>query len=216
MLGESMFIIMKYQLDWAATGAMLQGVGSILGGVAIIIAAYLGSNTYNNWRKQKLFERKIEYAEKILTSTYKVRRELSYVRSPFITSQEYHMAENKLKDIGEWDKISSSEYKKYKKLYTYYNRLNDAIEARKELEECYSIARAVFSEDLDKALQELNKQFHLVQIYAESEFDDTGNDIEFTKIIRMHLCESNNPQDDEIKNLIEKIEGYCIPILKIA
>ena len=59
------------QIDWSATGEMLQGIGAILSTIFIFIGAILGANTFKNWRKQKLAERKIDYAERILITAYK-------------------------------------------------------------------------------------------------------------------------------------------------
>lgn len=214
-----MFANLDCYIDWSATGEMLQGIGSILSGAAIVLAAWFGSNTYNSWRRQKLAERKIDYAEKILTSSYKVRRELSFVRSPMMLAYELFAAESKLKDKGEWDNIAPCDRKKYTTLQAYYNRLDDALNSRKELEECYPIARAIFGEKLDKALQELNHTFQKVRVYADAQCKDTGTNEAFTSKIEMHLWEGDllegkNPVDESINSLILKIEDECIPILR--
>jgi hypothetical protein len=84
---------MNCQVDWSATGDMLQGIGAIISGLAIILAAWLGADTYKKWKRQKIAERKIEHSESILVSTYKVRRELSFVRSPMMWVHELEAAE---------------------------------------------------------------------------------------------------------------------------
>lgn len=91
-------------IDWAATGTMLQGVGTVVGALAVIGAAIIGSRTFDNWKRQKLAERHIEQAERILTATYKVRRGLSYVRNPAMWGHETDAAEEQLKANGEWEK----------------------------------------------------------------------------------------------------------------
>lgn len=65
--------------DWAGFGSLLSGVGTIIGALAVIITAIVGSRTFEGWRKQKLSERRIEQAERILTATYKARRALGDV-----------------------------------------------------------------------------------------------------------------------------------------
>ncbi|WP_287882781.1 hypothetical protein [Paracoccus sp. (in: a-proteobacteria)] len=69
-------------------GAVLQGIGSLAGAFAVGFAAWMASNTFENWRRQKISERRIEQAERILTATYKVRRGLSQVRNPMIWAHE--------------------------------------------------------------------------------------------------------------------------------
>ena len=56
-------------IDWAATGTMLSGIGTLVGALAVIGAAIIGSHTFENWKRQKLAERNFELAERILTAT---------------------------------------------------------------------------------------------------------------------------------------------------
>ena len=220
MLGETMFIIMKCQVDWVATGAMLQGIGAIIGSFAVIIAACLGSDTYNKWRKQKISERKIDYAERILTSVYKVRQELRYLRNSFMSGHELYNAEEKLKESGEWDKILVTDRDKYKTLKAIYNRLDLALPARKELEDCYPIARALFGEELDTKIQELNQSFHTIKVYAEAQSRDNGNNMEFSDKIGMYLWEGYPSKEKdvftkEINDNVKVIERICLPVIKL-
>ena len=83
-----------------AVGSLLQGIGTILGAMAVFVAAWLGSRTFETWRQQKLSERLIEQAERIVTATYKVRRGLSYVRNSAIFAYEFAAAEKILKERG--------------------------------------------------------------------------------------------------------------------
>src|SRR5690349_14918467 len=92
-------------VDWSTTGEMLQGVGSVLGPVAVGIAAWVGGNTFKSWRQQKLAERRIDQAERILTATYKVRRGLSHIRNPMMLAHEFDGAETNLKESGQWERV---------------------------------------------------------------------------------------------------------------
>lgn len=91
-------------IDWAATGDMLSGIGTVVGALAVIVAAVIGSRTFDNWKRQKLAERHIEQAERILTATYKVRRGLSHVRSRMMWAHETAAAEEQLKASDEWER----------------------------------------------------------------------------------------------------------------
>ena len=120
--------------DWVGTGTMLYGIGTILGALAIFGAAVIGSNTFNRWRQQKLAERRIEQAERILTATYKVRRGLSYVRGPAMWAHELETSEEQLKANGEWNNASGeSERRKLATAQAYYNRLKQTRDAQKAL-----------------------------------------------------------------------------------
>ena len=207
-------------VDWSATGEMLQGVGANVGGVAIIIAAWFGSNTFENWKKQKISEQKFLYAEKILTSVYKARRELSFVRSSFMSAEELAEADKKLVARNELDDLSKDRRDKLRVLQAVYMRLDRALESRKDLEECYPFARAIFGEKLDEDLQALNHVFHSVRVFADAQAEDRGHDPKFAKTIQTHLYEGysgegENDVDTKIKNLVSEIERMCFPVLRI-
>ena len=50
---------------------MLQGEGTIVGAVAVIVAAIIGGTTFKSWRRQQVTGRKLSQAERILEATYK-------------------------------------------------------------------------------------------------------------------------------------------------
>lgn len=210
-------------IDWGATGDMLQGIGSILGAGAVGLAAVIGGNTFKSWRQQKLSERRIEQAERILTATYKVRRGLSQVRSPAMWAHEFDAAEQTLKERGEWEKIvgGETERKKHATTHAYYNRLNRTIDDRIALEECQPMARALFGEDLEKAIEKLNHQFHTVRVYVDANHNDrTGADSEFRRTIDSTIWEGypskeENQVDQIIAAQVKLIEDMCVPVLRL-
>ena len=208
--------------DWAATGGMLQGLGSILAASAVIVAAVIGSNTFKNWRLQKLSERKIDQAERILTATYNVRRGLSYVRSGAMWSHETDAAEEQLKENGQWDKVFNKQDKKsLATAQAYYNRLNRTKDEQKALEECQSMARALFGEELEQAIEKLIGQFWTVQVYVDANHrDKKGADVEFRRKIESTIWAGYpSTEENEVDQIIaaqEKIiEDSCVPILRL-
>lgn len=132
---------------WADTGVFLQGVGTVLGAIAVIVAGFLGASGVNKWRAQKITDRKIDQAERIVVAAYNVRRDLYSLRSALISVRELAEAEKQLID-GEGLTLESSERKKLVIQQVYYNRLNAAYEDRKQLYECQAMARALFGEEL--------------------------------------------------------------------
>jgi hypothetical protein len=209
-------------IDWAATGTMLQGIGTLVGALAVIAAAVIGSQTFNNWKRQKLAERHIEQAERILTATYKVRRGLSYVRSPAMWGHETDAAEEQLKASGEWEKVfSEGERKSLATAQAYYNRLNTTRDDQRALEECQPMARAFFGEELEKALEKLNHQFWTVKVYVDANHrDKTGADAAFRKKIESTIWEGypsteENEVDQTISAQVTLIEEICVPVLRL-
>lgn len=207
-------------IDWSAVGSVLQGVGTLTGAIAVIVAAKVGSSTFDNWRQQKLSERRIEQAERILTATYKARRGLSYVRNPMIWAHELVAAEEKLKESGNWP-ASENEQSRLKTAQAYYNRLNAELDNRRALEECQPMARALFSEELEKAMELLNQQFHMVRVFVDANARDRGNpDSKFSEKIDAAIFEGypspeENEMDKTIAEQVKVVEGICVPVLRL-
>lgn len=209
-------------IDWAVTGTMLQGVGTIIGAIAVIVGAIIGSRTFNNWKRQKLAERHIEQAERILIATYKVRRGLSYVRSPMMWGHETAAAEEQLKANGEWEKVfAKHEQESLANAQAYYNRLARVRDDQKALEECQPMARAFFGEELEKAIEKLNHQFWTVQVYVDANHrDKTRADTKLRRTIETSIWEGypsfeENEVDQIIASQVNLIEEICLPVLRL-
>lgn len=202
-------------------GGVLSGAGTIIGALAVIGAAYLGSRTFEGWRKQTLSQRRIEQAERILTVTYRVRRGLAHVRNPVIWGYELQKAEDYLREKGELPGDDSGK-RKITTAQTYFTRLNAVLDDRKALEECQPMARALFGEELELAMEALNQQFQQVNaaVQAQYEFDER-TEREFRYKIQANLWSGypvpeKNEIDQEVGKLIATIEKHCVPVLRLA
>ena len=209
-------------IDWAATGAMLQGWGAWAGVGAVIWAAHKGASTFDSWRRQKLAERKQEQAERILTATYKCRRALEYVRSWILFGNERHAAEEQINSEEGWSRKTEGLKQRHVTAQAFYNRLNRIKDERSELDQCLPMARALFGEELEKALETIGHQFWIVQVNVDSYIDDEdGNDKEFTaKIHRvMYAATPRDGQANEVTQAMESavatIERICLPVLRL-
>ena len=201
---------------------MLQGIGTVGGVGAVVWAAIKGANTFDAWRTQKLAERKLDQAERILTATYKARRGLSYVRGVMMWGHEFHAAEEQMKEKDGWDAQSKERQRRLVTAQAFYNRINRTKDEREALDECLPMARALFGEDLEQAIENLNHQFWIVQIDVDSYVDDEdGTDAEFTKKLRRGMYAVNPPEGEvnEITEAMEAavttIERICLPILRL-
>lgn len=210
-------------IDWPAVGSVLQGIGTLGGAAAVLVAAIIGSNTFKSWKRQKLAERKAEQAERILTATYNVRRSLSRVRSPAMWAHEFDAAETTLKERGEWNAIAGgdSERKRFAVTQAYYNRLHATQDDQRALEQCQPLARALFGEELEKALEKLNHQFWSVKVYVDANHSDrNGADPEFLRKIHSTIWEGypsaeENEVDQIIAAQVRIIEDTCVPVLRL-
>lgn len=101
-------------------GVVLQGVGALAQAFAIGFAAWMASQTFNSWRKQKLSERRIEQAERILTAAYNARRALAYVRSPLMEAHELSTAEAHLETQEFWTTVDANRKQRLISAQGYY------------------------------------------------------------------------------------------------
>ena len=199
---------------------MLQGEGTLLGAAAVIVAAVIGGSTFKSWRRQEVAGRKLAQAERILEATYKARRALSYVRGRMIWAHELTAAEDTLKEGEQWERTFEPKQKRMVTTQAYFNRLNKTHDEQTALDACLPMARALFGEELEKAIETLRHQFWIVQVDAESYMDDEGDDREFSRKIRRGMHEVK-PPDGEVNEVTEKIETAvatiettCLPVLR--
>lgn len=212
-------IICTAAIDWAATGSMLQGLGTFAGVGAVIWGALKATKT---WKEQKVAERRSDTAERILTAVYKGRRALKYVRGVMMWGHELSAAEAKLKEEADWDHETEGRRKRLVTAQAYYTRLNRTKDERVALDECLPMARALFGEELEKAVEDLNHQFWVVQTYVDAYIDDgEGTDADFTKKIRRAMYDFEPPEgetsevSDAVRENVEIVERICLPALRL-
>jgi hypothetical protein len=87
-------------IDWAATGAMLSGLGAIGGAVAIVWAAVLGKAALDDFHQQKLVEQRIRIAEETLIAASRAFDAVAQMQGRWIPAFETDDAEKALQDAG--------------------------------------------------------------------------------------------------------------------
>lgn len=214
-----MLSLCQFPVDWASTGTMLQGIGTVVGAVAVVWAAFKASSV---WKEQKRLERRLEMAERILTAAHKGRRALRYIRGPMVWGHEISAAEEIIKQDTHWDSQPASRQQRLITAQAIFNRINKTKDEQSALDECLPMSRALFGAELEKAVEELTRQFWIVQVDVESYVDDwNGSDAEFTKKIRRGMFDMKAGADDvnEVTNAIEAavdtIERICLPALRL-
>lgn len=81
------------------------------------------------------------------------------------------------------------------------------------------MARALFGDQVEMALETLNRQFHMVRIAADSN-SRAVNDREFQRSIRADLSSASNgdlpnKMNDLIAAQVKIIESICVPVLRL-
>jgi hypothetical protein len=140
-----------------------------------------------------------------------------------MTGHELQAAEDKLKEIGEWDNIvgGDRERDRFRTTQAYWNRLNSNRDARVSMEECQPMARALFGEELEQAIEKLNRQFHTVHVYIQANHSDrtAGNPEHREKIDRTIWSGYPSPEENEMDGIIaaqvKVIEDICLPVLRL-
>ena len=201
---------------------MLQGIGQIASAIAIGGAGLIGVTTFSAWKRQKLAERHLEQAEQILTASYKARRALAQVRAPLMWAHELSAAEETLKADTGWGSIPDDRQKRLTTAQAYMNRINRTKDEQIEVERLQPVARALFGADLEKAMEDLNHIFWILQVDAESYVDDDGSDKEFSIGLRRNMWGTGgsekrpDPIADKVNDAIGRIEETCLPILRLS
>ncbi|WP_144243982.1 hypothetical protein [Sphingopyxis sp. MWB1] len=208
--------------DWAATGSMVQGVATLVGAIAVLGAAKMGADTFEAWRRQKVTERHIEQAERILTAAYKARRALKYVRSPLVDGWELAAAEEHFKDNhgADWENRAGENQQRLKTVRALQNRLIKTADEWSELNEVLPAARALFGPDLEDAVEKLARQFIDVNIMLEAHMDDRGADPDYTREVKAAIYDvaphgSVNAVTAVINEAVAEIETICLPTIRL-
>lgn len=86
--------------------------------------------------------------------------------------------------------------------------------------ECLPMARALFGQEVEKALEELIHKFHIVFVSADMSVDDDGSDREFSRILRSDLSNAGseaypNRMDDAVNAQVKQVEDRLLPVLRL-
>jgi hypothetical protein len=203
--------------DWNAIGEVLQGVGQIGAAVAIAFAAYIGRNTFSDWKRQKQEERRIEIAERTLTLAYRLRYDFHSVRSPLIDQVELDEAENVLRqDSGDWWDQQSEELKRRARTaQAIMNRLRRHHDDWQKIWELKPLALAFFGPAAEQHLDVFWQQYRSLLVDAESYADLTGLGDQSSNLVRETLFQQC--EESRITQIVDAavaaLESELLPIV---
>lgn len=205
-------------VDWSATGDFWSGAGTLLGVGAVVWAAKKGAATFEQWRQQKLAERHIDQAERILTAVDNAKDALASVRSIFMWPHEGDEARRVLEADERWGRHGEREQRILVKAQAYYHRLHRTRDKQDALNACRPMARAFFGDEIEAAIARLHQQFWIVQTYVDAFRTDQGADEDFSRKIRDAMYDNARDPDNEISGVarecIQTIENELLPILR--
>lgn len=206
-------------IDWAATGAMLTGIGTLASAASIAVAAIVGNKKVNDFTEQRRSERQLEFAESALAVTYRLESVLDAIRSPFSSGGELDLSRKELEDLDWFKAESKQKQDRWVQSNVFIQRIR---RFEKDFDEALTLlpfVKAYFGAEVEEALAQLLKARNLVRINAEEYAEDSGSDPEFTKDIRAHIWGSfSSKRPDPIRDLVrpavELLEKKLGPIIR--
>lgn len=207
-------------VDWAATGSMIGGIAAWAGVGAVIYGAYRAANTIDGFRKEKLFERRLQTADDVLTLAYRIKRNLAAVRSPMAGGNESEAAHEVLKDLEWYRNLTEGRQRQAQQGQLIRLRLKRYDPDWERIFEVMPKARAYFGEEVEAQLQKLWQQVTGVNVSADMYSTDNRADADFTQKLERDIWDigmrdpSQNPISVEIEKAICKLEEILLPILR--
>jgi predicted nucleic acid-binding protein len=99
------------------------------------------------------------------------------------------------------------------------SRLDAVLDERRSVDECLPMARALFGEQVEKALELLNRQFNMVRISAEASAaatnsEDSHSDI-WDDLSSATYKDRPNKMNVLIAEQVKLIEDTLVPVLRL-
>ena len=208
-------------IDWAATGSMIGGLAAWAGVGAVAYAANRAANTVDGFRKEKLFERRLETADDVLTLAYRIKRNLAAVRSPMSSGNEHEAAHEILKEY-EWyqNLLEEQELRQAQQGQLIRMRLKRYNADWERIFEVMPKARAYFGEEVEVQLQKLCEQVTCVTDSADMYMTDERIYADFSTELKQDIWDKGlkDPKKNRvgvaIEEAIDVLEKILLPILR--
>jgi hypothetical protein len=180
---------------------------------AAIATAHVAINGLQSWSRELKGKADFEVARNLIRSVYKIRDELRYCRSPWITMGEFP------DEYDSNNKSPETEAKAYAYIYT--NRWKPVATALQDFESQALEAEALWGTKFKPKTDELRQCARNLQVAIEADISNKANDGEdfksdrdFGKTIRAQISASNddkNPLTLKINSAIIDIEKEVRP-----
>lgn len=203
-------------IDWSATGSMLSGSATWAGALAVVYAARTGANSFDLWRRQKIEERRIEVAERILSLAYRLADDAQAIVSRGYFGHEYDDAEKKLDNEQDgWRMFDDAKQKRMRSAQAYMQRL---VRHESEFKEVWTLkptALAVFGKSVEAGLHAFWLAFVDLTATAEELADQNGPDDQETVTLRRRMFSGHdNSALATVASSVERLEEILLPIIR--
>jgi hypothetical protein len=208
-------------VDWSATGAWMQAWAGFAQAAAVLFAAYMASNTFKSWRKQKIEERRIAIAEKVLSLSYSMKIAFSIIRSPMKSPPAVEDATINLLSAGVFiDDIDSNIKEKIIESQIILDRINSFTHLWNQIPEVIPIAAALLDQRVEKFLTEIWSKKISIEVAAEQYPNTSENDHLYTALVctmwenRKRLPDNQDKLSMDISNSIISLEKLLFPVIR--
>ncbi len=161
-------------IDWGDTGSMLTGIGTIAGAIAIVTAALLGKAAVKDYNVEKRAEKRLDFAEQILASAYKMQSALKSIRSPFSSANDLQSSKEELAESGVLAKLRPEQEDRFIQANVFYQRIRGFADTFENAEGLLPYARGYFGETTYETLRSLIGKAHEVRMSASAYAQDRG------------------------------------------
>jgi hypothetical protein len=208
-------------IDWAASAAWAQAIATLLGAMAVIAAAKIGSARFGDWLRQQQTSRRIDAAERVLTLVYRLKRVFSSIRSPGVFGAEASRAEQRLQDVyAGFANMNPDQKRRLVTCQVVLSRLGSHESEWTELFECLPIAKAHFGAAVEEELERLWQQNVAVQVAAQ-EYGDGDLSPDQRREFEADLWEGfggarldRDRVKAELESAMARIEASLLPLLR--
>ncbi|MGX6647350.1 hypothetical protein ACWCOP_05345 [Maricaulaceae bacterium MS644] len=195
-MSECGFGIWFYCVDWASTGAMLGGLGALLGAVAVLLAA----DNFRKWAEREKFKYNRNISVQILACFYEAEFAISSIRVRNLNASELAEAE---KLIAQQIKhLNDDKQQKFINQTVLINRISSYSDTWEKIFQSLPLARAAFGEEAYDALYNVirvrQKIDAALAVYPETEL---GN-VDVSQVI-FRTDDPTSLQAIEINKLLE-------------
>lgn len=189
----------------------IEHIASIAAAVSIIYTAWIGRLQLGEWKKEKLFDRRAEHAEKIVKMIHRARGHINFARSRFSTQEDREAATEKLKERG----YSDSEIdRNLIRIMVLNTKLWRKWEFFLEISNYAPIVNIIFDSSIKSELNQLVKVYEELRHKSYiSSIRKIHNLDELAPLIRSFRREEQDDIQIEVDNIIERIESKIQEIM---
>lgn len=214
---RSIIALCDSPVDWSATGDFWSGVGTLVAAGAVIWTAVEAKGALSDWKAQKISERTIAQAERILEAAYRAKDALEYVRGNLRSDERESAKDAVVRRVGMRPFPGDGGYMS-PNTQARMVRLDGVTSAQDDLLQCRPMAKAFFGDKLYEAITVLHGQFGTVRRLLEAdqsvEFEPQKGSIGSALKAISPDVQRRKKITDLTQSSISTIEGECLPVLR--